>query len=142
MIRIILCTNTYGQQCISFVVSSNNFYRRGNGFYDDVRLRDDDARDRAYSPAIGSAFASHPFLIWRITKRARVTGASKQVANASSFIARAKWKDRRAGEKSETFRRTSRRASPCRTTVKKHFEFAAESGLIEKSQLYPARGTG
>lgn len=37
------------------------------------------------------------------------------------------------GRKSETFRR----ASPCRTTVKKHFEFASESGLIEKSQLYP-----
>lgn len=42
------------------------------------------------------------------------------------------------GGKSETFRR----ASPCRTTVKKHFEFASESGLIEKSQLYPARRTG
>lgn len=52
--------------------------------------KDDDARDRAYSPAIGSAFASHPFLIRRITKRARVTGAREQVANASSFIARAK----------------------------------------------------
>lgn len=52
--------------------------------------KDDDARDRAYSPAIGSAFASHLFLIRRITKRARVTGAREQVANASSFIARAK----------------------------------------------------
>lgn len=52
--------------------------------------KDDDARDRAYSLAIGSAFASHPFLIRRITKRARVTGAREQVANASSFIARAK----------------------------------------------------
>lgn len=52
--------------------------------------KDDDARDRAYSLVIGSAFASHPFLIRRITKRARVTGAREQVANASSFIARAK----------------------------------------------------
>ena len=73
----------------SSVIFSNNFYRVGNNFYDDG------ARDHAYSPVIGSAFASHPFLIWRITKRARVTGASEQVANASSFIARAKRAARR-----------------------------------------------
>lgn len=56
--------NTHGQRRISFMARGNSLlYRRRNGFHGDVRRRDDDARDRAYSPAIGSAFASHPFLI-------------------------------------------------------------------------------
>lgn len=114
---------------------------RGTASMATFDLKDDDARDRACSLAIGSAFASHPFPIWRITKRARVTVAApaSRLRDASSFIARSKRTDHWG---SEAFRRASRRASSYRTTVKKHFEFAAESGLIEKSQLYPARETG
>lgn len=83
-------TDRYIYIRVSFSQRFNYLRRNGISTTTFDFSKDDDARDRAYSPAIGSAFASHPFLIRRITKRARVTGAREQVANASSFIARAK----------------------------------------------------
>lgn len=46
----------------------------------ELRVEDDVARDRAYSQAIGSAFASHPFLISRVTTRTR----NRRGANGSA----------------------------------------------------------
>lgn len=129
----------YSRATFLFTFFQRSNYLRRNGIHDDIRLLEG---WRCTWPRLFAGYRfcfrvsslSHPAHYEACTRNRRQGAGCKRLEFHCSRQA-----DRlETGGKSETFRR----ASPCRTTVKKHFEFASESGLIEKSQLYPARRTG